>query len=261
MKQNPQTVKQIEELLRCASPKDFAALKRSLAADTRKGVIRALDVAERRIKAQEAEAKRLKSLYDFDGAFSASCVIGLDEVGRGPLVGPLAVGGVVLDPQVFIEGLNDSKQIPETKRDSLTQQIKDCSLAWTVRFVEPSEIDAQGMTFCLRKAFSQAIQDIESNGFQVDLILLDGNPLHLDKREHNVIKGDAKSASIAAASLIAKVERDALMRDYARSFPVYDFEHNKGYASETHIAAIREHGLSKIHRKSFCTAFLQETLF
>ena len=95
----------------------------------------------------------------------------------------------------------------------------------------------------------------------MDLILLDGNPLRLDEREVNVVKGDAQCASIAAASIVAKVERDALMRSYAQRYPEYGFESNKGYASAQHIEAIREHGLSPIHRASFCTAFAQQSLF
>ncbi len=261
MKRNDQTVEAINKLLQHATPTEFATLKRSLLADTRKGVKEALARTERRIAAEERETMRLEALYDFDKALCHSCVLGLDEVGRGPLAGPLAVGGVVLDLESRIAGLNDSKQIPEDKRAQIAEEIKQTARAWTVQYVAPEEIDAQGMSACLRKAFSAAIKAIEEQGIAFDAILLDGNPLRLDEREHNVVKGDSKSASIAAASIIAKVDRDARMRALALEYPAYAFDQNKGYASESHIAAIKSQGLCPIHRKSFCSGFLQDSLF
>ena len=139
--------------------------------------------------------------------------------------------------------------------------MKRVALAWDVHYVEPSYIDDHGMTASLRLAFSSAVKAIEQAGVRPDVILLDGNPLHLDPREVNVVKGDGKCASIAAASIVAKVERDALMCRYAESYPEYHFAENKGYASRAHIDAIERVGLSPIHRKSFCTAFTQQTLF
>ena len=139
--------------------------------------------------------------------------------------------------------------------------MKRVALAWDVHYVEPSYIDDHGMTASLRLAFSSAVKAIEQTGVHPDVILLDGNPLHLDPREVNVVKGDGKCASIAAASIVAKVERDALMCRYAESYPEYHFAENKGYASQAHIDAIERVGLSPIHRKSFCTAFTQQTLF
>ena len=117
------------------------------------------------------------------------------------------------------------------------------------------------MTASLLKAFRGALAVVESAGVKPDTVLLDGNPLHMDPREVNVVKGDGKCASIAAASIVAKVERDALMCEYARQYPEYDFASNKGYASAAHIQAIKEHGLCPIHRASFCHAFTQESLF
>ncbi len=261
MKHEPQTVEFIQQLLKQATAAEFATLKRSLVADTRKGVKQALVRTERRLASEEREANRIKALYDFDAGFSDGFILGLDEVGRGPVAGPLAVGGVVLNRQFVIEGLNDSKQVAEEKRDAIAQEIKRHAHAWTVQYVEPKEIDSEGMSACLRKAFRAAIKTIESGGINIDCILLDGNPLRIDEREHNVIKGDAKSACIAAASLVAKVERDERMRSYALQYPSYEFDQNKGYASEAHIAAIKERGLCPIHRRSFCSGFLQDSLF
>ena len=160
-----------------------------------------------------------------------------------------------------IEGLNDSKQVPEAHRLALAETIKERALAWAIVDIEPSEIDECGMTACLRKAFRQAVAEIEAQGIEPEVILLDGNPLHLDPREMNVVHGDARCASISAASLIAKVSRDALMVSYEKEYPGYDFASSKGYGSARHRQAIAEKGLTPIHRVSFCQNFLQESLF
>lgn len=261
------TVTEVKKLLNDADKTQFAALERSLVADTRKGVRQAVDVARRRLEAEEAEAKRLQGMYDFQcqlaeaKAGENAVIVGLDEVGRGPVAGPLAVGAVVLPNTPQIEGLNDSKQLAPSVRERIAEQIKEHARAWTVQYIEPADIDACGMTASLVTAFRRAISAIEASGVSVDVVLLDGNPLRMDPREINVVKGDGKCASIAAASIVAKVERDALMEAYDKKYPAYGFAHNKGYASADHIAAIKEHGLSDIHRVSFCTAFTQESLF
>ena len=117
------------------------------------------------------------------------------------------------------------------------------------------------MSACLRRAFCRAVERVEAAGVHPDVILLDGNPLHLDERECNLIKGDARSASIAAASIIAKVERDALMVKLGERYPEYDFASNKGYVSAEHIDAIKRLGLTPVHRASFCTSLAQQSLF
>ncbi len=259
------TVPEIKRKLQQAGPEEFAALERSLVADSRKGVASALETARRRIAAQAAEESRLESLFSFERALAeqrgARFVVGLDEVGRGPLAGPLAVGAVVLPEDARIKNLNDSKQIRPELREAVAEEIKEKALAWDVQLIEPHEIDAAGMTASLLLAFRRAVAAVEAQGVAVDLILLDGNPLRMDKRELNVVKGDSKCASIAAASVIAKVTRDALMVEYDARYPLYGFAANKGYASQEHIDAIREHGISPLHRASFCTAFTQPTLF
>lgn len=257
-----QTVEDIRERLREADEERYAVLSRALEADTRKGVREALLVARRRLDAEAAEVKRVDRLYDFQADIAQGRILaGLDEVGRGPLAGPLTVGAVVLSDQPRILGINDSKQVSPERREELSVRIKQVALAWSIQHIEPALIDEKGMTACLRLAFSRALSDLESQGCAVQVALLDGNPLHFDEREVNVIKGDARSASIGAASIIAKVERDALMCDYAQLYPEYGFEKCKGYASADHMEAIREHGLSPIHRKSFCRNLVQDRLF
>ena len=248
-----------------ADEREFAVLERSLVADARKGVRDAVERARARLAAEAAERQRLASLYAFERALAAGrgdgVIVGLDEVGRGPLAGPLAVGAVVLPAEPFIEGLNDSKQVKPEVRERIAVQVKAVAVAWTVEYVEASDIDACGMTASLALAFRRAIRRIEEAGVRPDVVLLDGNPMRLDEREVNVVKGDGKCASIAAASIVAKVERDALMCRYAEEYPEYGFDACKGYASAAHIEAIKRYGLTPIHRATFCTAFTQPALF
>ena len=258
------TVAEIREMLRKANVDEFAALERSLAADGRKGVASALEAARRRIAAEAAEVERLEGLYAFDRSFcpeAGGVVVGLDEVGRGAVAGPLAVGAVVLLPEQRVCNLNDSKQLTPEKREEVAAAVKESALAWTVCYVDARDIDRDGMSASLRKAFSGALAKIESKGVIPDVVLVDGNPLGIDSRERNVIKGDSKSAAIAAASVVAKVERDALMTKLSSTYPAYGFSTNKGYAARDHIEAIRSYGTSPVHRVTFCRSFLQESLF
>lgn len=262
MAQNFQTAQDIIERLRTADAEEFEVLERSLAADSRKTVRQSVEVAKRRLEAQEAEALRLAQMYSFqDEIAGGRLCVGLDEVGRGPLAGPLTVGAVVLPADARIEGLNDSKQVAPHDRERIAAEVKDVALAWSVQHIAPDAIDAAGMTASLRVAFMRAVADVESQGVRPEVVLLDGNPLHMDPREVNVVHGDARCASIAAASIIAKVTRDALMVKYATEYPQYGFEKNKGYASADHQQAIRDFGMCPIHRVSFCGAFLQDSLF
>lgn len=256
-------LKDIKEMLDAASPEEAEVLLRSLEGDDRAGAVRLVASARRSLEVQRIEAERIESLYAFDRAHAGASqvVLGLDEVGRGPIAGPLAVGGVVLDLDQRIEGLNDSKLLSPERRESIAEEVRASCQALAIRYVQPAMIDEEGMAASLRRAFREAIDDVEAQGIHVDVILLDGNPLHLDERETNVIKGDRRSASIAAASIIAKVARDALMVELDAKHPGYGLAQNKGYGTQEHIEAVRTLGLSTVHRRSFCAAFAQESLF
>lgn len=257
------SVAAIAALLKEADSREFAALEEALAGDPRKGVQKALEMCRKRLAAQAVEAERLAALYGFDRQFAQSGpVVGLDEVGRGAIAGPLAVGAVVLPANAEpIAMLNDSKQLTPQQREDVAARIKDKAVAWKVYFVEPQVIDAKGMAAALRMAFRGALDAIESVGVAPGTVLVDGNPLSIDPREVNVIKGDATSASIAAASIVAKVERDHLMAELDSTYPQYGFSSHKGYGSKDHGQAIREFGLCPIHRATFCESFTQPTLF
>lgn len=258
-----QTIAEIQAQLKAATADELPVLEASLADDPRKGAQKALEAAKRRIEREEQERARVQKLYAYERELAdGKVVVGLDEVGRGPLAGPLSVGAVVLDPDAdLLEGLNDSKQIPEPRRSPLAEEVKRRARAYAVVHIPPQDIDDHGIMACLKRAFTTAIAQIEAQGIEVGVVLLDGNPLGIDPREVNVVKGDSKCASIAAASVIAKVERDALMVDYDAQYPGYDLASSKGYGSARHREAISQHGLTPIHRKSYCTNFYQPTLF
>ncbi len=259
------SVKEVQALVAQAADDELPKLARQLRDDERAGVRRALATALRQAAKRQQEAERLEGMYAFEEGLASACgasvLVGLDEVGRGPLAGPLAVGAVVLPRHPRIARLNDSKQVAPAVREELAQQIKEEAAAWAVAYVEPAEIDAVGMTASLRKAFRAALAAVEEQAAGIGLVLVDGNPLGIDCRERNVVKGDGKCASIAAASIVAKVERDRLMERYDELYPEYGFASNKGYGSAAHEQAIRDFGLSPVHRASFCSRILQPTLF
>ncbi len=254
-------VAQIKQLLADADGEELASLIERFSDDERAGVRAAVATACRRARRAQCERERLGRLYAFEQelvrARGGGVAVGLDEVGRGPLAGPLAVGAVVLDPSAPPVGrLDDSKRLSPSVRGAVAREVRARCSACAVVYVEPHEIDEAGITASLRRAFAEAVASIEDAGVQVDVILLDGNPLGFDGREVNVVKGDAKCASIAAASVIAKTERDHLMERLDVEHPGYGFADNKGYGSAAHIQAIKERGLSTVHRATFCTKLL-----
>lgn len=228
--------------------------------DPRKAVQKARMSAEKRLLAYQQEKARVSQLYTFQQELAQGGVaVGIDEVGRGALAGPLTVCALILPASPQIMGLNDSKQLTAAKRESLSCQILDVALAVSIVHIAPSKIDEVGMARALRLAMGQAIDEIT---IPYDAVLIDGNPMHLNKKEICVVKGDAKVSCIAAASIVAKVTRDALMIELAEEYPGYHLDTCKGYGSAEHIAAIENLGLCEIHRRSFCTHFQKNlTLF
>jgi ribonuclease HII len=207
----------------------------------------------------EEEERRTRALYEQQyRAGAAARVIGVDEVGRGSVAGPLTVAAVSLPLEPPIFGLDDSKKLTAKRREELAVVIRESALAIGLAHIEPAIIDRIGMAAALRSAMVQAI---EACGLDPDLVLIDGNPVHVHAKERNIVKGDAKVACIAAASIVAKVTRDALMVEADALYPGYGFASNKGYAAPGHIEAIREKGLTPFHRESFCRNFFQQSLF
>jgi len=207
----------------------------------------------------EAELERTHKLYEQQRlAGAAVCVLGIDEVGRGAVAGPLTVAAVALPLEPYILGLDDSKKLSAARREELAAEIRAIAQAVGIAFIPPDVIDRIGMAEALKRGMKQAV---EASEIQADLVLIDGNPMYLFKQEKCFVKGDSKVACIAAASIVAKVARDALMVAADGEYPGYELASNKGYASSQHIEAIREKGLSAFHRASFCRGFLQQQMF
>ncbi|MCD8225294.1 MAG: ribonuclease HII [Clostridiales bacterium] len=205
----------------------------------------------------EAERRRLEEMRAYEHANSAyTAICGVDEAGRGPLAGPVAAGAVILPADCEILYLNDSKKLSEKRREALYAEIQEKALAWNVALVGPDEIDRVNILQATYEAMRQAVRGLR---LTPDLLLCDAVTIPgLAQPQVPIVKGDAKSVSIAAASIMAKVTRDHLMLEYDRLYPEYGFAKHKGYGTAAHIAAIRSYGPCPIHRRSFITHFWTE---
>lgn len=195
---------------------------------------------------------------EFDSAIRAeghATLCGIDEAGRGPLCGPVYAAAVILPPDVEIEGLNDSKKLSEKKREQLFDEICQTALAYGIGYATVEEIEELNILNATYLAMKRAY---EAAGMDADLVLIDGNrmPPELPAKMRYVIKGDALSASIAAASILAKVSRDRVLYDLDKQYPQYGFAKHKGYGTAAHYDALREFGVSPVHRRSFLKKFL-----
>jgi len=182
-------------------------------------------------------------------------IAGVDEVGRGPLAGPVVCAAVImpLDETQLILGVDDSKKLSEKKREGLAEEIKKRALCYTIVEIDEKKIDEINILEATRLGMKQAIEGLSQTP---EMVLTDGNmTLDIAISQTSVIHGDALSYSIGAASIIAKVYRDHLMDEYAKTYPQYGFEKNKGYGTAAHINGIKEHGLCPIHRRTFTKKF------
>lgn len=255
MATRPTSAREIAAALSDAPEDEALVLMERYAEDPRKQVQHAIAAARKRIERAVVERNRVHGMYSLMREMGGEgIVVGVDEVGRGSIAGPLTVGAVALPDEPEILGLNDSKQLTPERREALAAQIADVALAIGICHVEPASIDAVGMAQALRMAMAGAIED---TGVDPDCVLIDGNPMHVHPKEKTLVKGDARIACIAAASIVAKVTRDSMMVAYDEEYPGYRLAQCKGYASAEHIAAIKEKGLSPIHRVSFCGNFLE----
>jgi ribonuclease HII len=182
-------------------------------------------------------------------------VCGVDEAGRGPLAGPVCAAAVILPEGTVIEGLDDSKKLSEKKRELLFDVIKDKAIAYGIAFASVEEIEELNILGATYVAMTRAVEQLSVNA---DYVLIDGNrfPPQIKTDGECVIKGDSKSMSIAAASILAKVTRDRLLLEYAEKYPQYGFEKHKGYGTKAHVDAIKEFGVTEIHRPSFLKKLL-----
>ncbi len=179
-------------------------------------------------------------------------IAGVDEVGRGPLAGPVVCASVIMPLDDIIEGIDDSKKLSEKKREKLSEIIKEKAISYCIYQIEPEEIDKINILEAVKKCMTMAVKGLSVTP---DITLVDGVDTNLPINAEYVVKGDANSYSIGCASIIAKVYRDNLMCEYAKEYPEYSFEKHKGYGTKTHIEKIKEIGPCKLHRRTFIKNF------
>lgn len=224
--------------------------------DSRKGVQNLLSALRKQEAALAAEKCRLEEMRQYEkkyaGRYTAIC--GIDEAGRGPLAGPVVAGACILPVDAEILYLNDSKKLSGKKRELLFDEIQQKAIACGVGIVSPERIDEINILQATYEAMRQAIQQM---GMTPDLLLVDAVTIPgVPMKQVGIIKGDGKSVSIAAASILAKVTRDRMMVQYEEVYPEYGFAGHKGYGSAGHIAALKKYGPCPIHRKSFIKNFV-----
>lgn len=243
-----------EELLDKGYEDRFYFIIRALNDDKRKNVKGLSLMLQKALKARGTEMNRVKLLYNFDKAFSKGKILaGVDEVGRGPLAGPIVAAAVILrldaDNNELILNINDSKKVSPHNREKLSEIILERALAVSISVLDNKEIDRKGIGWCNNEVLKNSSEGLK---MEPDIVLSDGYSIKGIKYENRyVVKGDSKSASIACASIVAKVYRDNLMKEYAIKYPQYGFEKHVGYGTSEHIKAIEEFGICDIHRRSF----------
>ena len=211
---------------------------------------------------KEQELERLENLKKFEKNLydeGTNLICGIDEAGRGPLAGPVAVGAVVMKKDSELEWVNDSKKVTEKRREILYDRIIEDSLAWSVQLASQEEIDSINILNATKKGLTLCVEDIiKQLSKKPDIILVDALK-EIDTFNipyESIIKGDATCYSISCASILAKVTRDRLMRQYDEIYPQYNIKKNKGYGTKDHIEALKKYGPCPLHRKTFITHFV-----
>lgn len=250
-----QSIGEIKAILQAADIKGLPAFISAYETDERTGVASLVQKARKQLDAYEKELKRTEKMKAYEREYAAySYICGIDEVGRGPLAGPVVAGAVILPKDCEILYLNDSKQLSEKKREELYDVIMEKAVSAGLGFVAPERIDEINILQATYEAMREAVGKLSP---QPDLLLNDAVTIpQVSIKQVPIIKGDAKSISIAAASIIAKVTRDRLMVQYDSVFPEYGFAANKGYGAAAHIEALKKYGPTPIHRKSFIKNFI-----
>lgn len=250
------SISAIKTVFANASIEELPKLMAEYEGDERSGVRTLLASAAKKMDALEKEKLRTEQMKRYEYQYAdAAFICGIDEVGRGPLAGPVVAGAVILPKDCDILYLNDSKQLSEKKREELYKVIMENAVAVSVGYATPKRIDEINILQATYEAMREAISGLS---VKPEILLNDAVTIPgIDIPQVPIIKGDAKSISIAAASIIAKVTRDRLMVEYDSVFPQYGFAANKGYGSAQHIAALKQYGRSPIHRKSFIGNFVE----
>ena len=244
------TIKEIKELLATVKELD-SPIFLELEKDTRSGVQKEISKRKKHIQVELDENLRLENMLTYEKDLykqGLTLIAGVDEVGRGPLAGPVVAAAVILPQGCKIKGLNDSKKIPKKKHLEVFQAVQDQALSIGIGIIDNQVIDQVNIYEATKLAMKEAISQLS---LQPQHLLIDAMKLDLPISQTSIIKGDANSLSIAAASIIAKVTRDELMKDYDSQFPGYDFSANAGYGTARHLDGIEKQGITPIHRLSF----------
>ena len=244
------TIKEIKELLARVNDLDNP-LFLEFEKDTRSGVQKEIKKRKKAIQAELDEDLRLESMLSYEKELykqGMTLIAGVDEVGRGPLAGPVVAVAVILPKDCKIRGLNDSKKIPKKKHLEIFQTVQEQALAIGVGIMDNQVIDQVNIYEATKLAMKEAISQLSP---QPEHLLIDAMQLDLPISQTSIIKGDANSLSIAAASIVAKVTRDVLMKEYDQQYPGYDFTANAGYGTAKHLEGLEKLGVTPIHRTSF----------
>jgi len=244
------TIKEIQQRLELVTDLADPFLAEA-ANDQRSGVQKAIEKRKRAIQAELDEDLRLEQMLRYEKELYKAgyqAIAGIDEVGRGPLAGPVVAAAVILPPECKIKGLNDSKKIPKKKHQEIYQAVLDKALAVGVGLRDNDIIDQVNIYEATKLAMKEALSKLN---LKPDYLLIDAMKLDVDIPQESIIKGDANSLSIAAASIVAKVTRDKLMTDYDKKFPGYDCSQNAGYGTMSHLQGLERNGVTPIHRKTF----------
>ncbi len=249
------TIGEIKAELKAAEDRMLPVFIEKYSQDTRSGVKTAIAQAKKRLEKLEAEKARIESLKYYEKKYAEyPYICGIDEAGRGPLAGPVVAGAVILPKDCDILYINDSKKLSAKKREELYDQIMEKATAVGIGIVGPQRIDEINILQATYEAMREAIRKL---GVTPDILLNDAVTIpRVDITQVPIIKGDAKSISIGAASIIAKVTRDRLMEEYDKIMPEYGFASHKGYGAAKHIEAIKKYGPSPIHRETFIKNFV-----
>lgn len=245
---------EIRDLLQAAEDQMLPDFIARFESDERSGVRQLVQRAQKRLDALEKERERLMAMHQYEEQYKdCQAICGIDEAGRGPLAGPVVAAAVIIPKDCEILYLNDSKQLSAKKRELLYDEIMEKAVSVGVGYATPQRIDEINILQATYEAMWQAVNKLS---VCPDILLNDAVRIPgLSMQQVPIVKGDAKSVSIAAASIIAKVTRDRLMMEYDKAMPQYHFAANKGYGSAEHIEALAVYGASPIHRRSFITHF------
>ncbi len=245
-----QKISEIKAILQAAELNELPAFIKTYEKDERSSVVALVKKAHKQIEEHEKELARTEKMKEYEKKYdSFSWICGIDEVGRGPLAGPVVACAVILPKDCNILYLNDSKQLSEKRREELYTVIMEKAVSTGLGFVAPERIDEINILQATYEAMREAISKLDP---QPEILLNDAVTIpQVNIRQVPIIKGDAKSVSIAAASIIAKVTRDRLMVSYDEIYPEYGFASNKGYGAKVHLDALKKYGPTPIHRRTF----------